>query len=162
MRLTFSLDLGAAASGQMRIGNVDSILAHSKTGAILYSSRIPSTGDGAKVVSPEAAIATDVSAFQATANRPYCGLNHYYPTTTMRWSSFGLKHSITPFLWTSEGLGTYFQLLSGRQVLYIANPRSEGHLGEICCFLSSRYNQDIPDPGDWYIEEQVLEPGSTW
>lgn len=123
---------------------------------------IPSIGDGANSVPPEAAIATDVSAFQATVNRPYCGFGHRYPTTNMRWSFFGLKHAVTPFRWTSEGLGTYFQLISGRQVLYIANPLSKEHLAENSCFLASSYNQDIPDSSDWEISGQILEPGSIW
>lgn len=80
----------------------------------------------------------------------------------MRWSFIGLKHAVSPFFFTSEGLGTYFQLISGRQVLYVANPRSEGHLAEIACFIFLRDGQAIVDSADWEITEQILEPGSIW
>jgi hypothetical protein len=161
------LDLSVTSggvNGQKRIGNVDSILAHAEvhSSSILYSLNTPSVGDGGNAVSPDEAISTDLSAFRATVYRRYCGISHPYPFTSMRWYSFALKHSVSMFSWSPEGLGTYFKVVSGIQVLYVAEPISEGYLADISCYIASNFDQEIPNSKAWKLKGQVLKAGSIW
>lgn len=145
------------------IGNFTSLLENSqeKSGFILYSSQIPSNGDGSKDISPETVVATDLIAFRGTANRQYCGLSDPYPTTSMRWGLLGLRSALKPFSWELEGLVVYIKSTSGKQIIYIASPRSKSHLGNILAFPPQDV-PGIPDGRNWEINGYCMEPGSIW
>lgn len=110
---------------------------------------------------PPPSLSTDLAAFSATLDRPYCNDNYPYPHRSMRWQLCDLKHANTGFHIDSGGLATHVHCRRGAKLWFLATAVDGHEAGEIDSMMPSDYNLELPPGKRWAIEAVPVLPGST-
>jgi len=138
---------------------MDVLLSHSKRkdGCILSSTEICAVDD----LHPDASLSSDVAAFYAMVDRPYCKPELTFPRQSLRWSQCSLQHSNTRFNITANGFAKYKRIQTGTQVVFFTTPLEEATIGAGDSFSQANYYEELPPMTRWTIKAVPLLPGTT-
>jgi hypothetical protein len=128
-------------------------------GPILNALDLPSPPS--RTCEPPPSLSTDLAAFSATLDRPYCNENYPYPYRSMRWQLCGLKHANTRFHVDFGGFSTHAHCRRGAKLWFLATMVDGHDSGEIDAMMPCNYNLDLPPGKRWAIEVVPVLPGST-
>jgi hypothetical protein len=134
-------------------------LSQDPEGPIINALDLPSSPS--RTCEPPPSLSTDLAAFSATIDRPYCNENHPYPQRSMRWQLCALQHANSRFHIDCGGFSTHVRCICGGKLWFLATA-IEGHsIGEIDSMMPEHYNLDLPPGKRWVIEVVPILPGST-
>ena len=109
---------------------------------------------------PPTSMASDLAAFIATLDLPFCGRNVAFPVMSTRW---GLAATTGAFhLWHTDcnGFGTYIDTQVGFKWWVVGRPKEPSDFSDIALFTSGKFQLNGPNGDLWSLEAVLLVPGS--
>ena len=108
---------------------------------------------------PPTAFSSDLVAFGATLDLPFCGRNIGFPAISSRW---GLAATSGAFhLWHTDcdGFATYIDTQTGHKWWIIARPKEPSSFSDTSLFVD-KFTVNRPNDNVWDLEAILLAPGS--
>jgi hypothetical protein len=108
---------------------------------------------------PPTAVASDLAAFIATIDLPFCGRDIGFPVMSSRWGLAAVTGAC--HLWHTDcnGFGTYIDTQAGFKWWVMARPKQPSDFSSTSLF-TEQVTLDGPNGNVWILEAVLLTPGS--